>query len=153
MAKFVYAFRNIFGGVVPVVKMTAGDAISSGYGVPVALSGGQCVDAGDNPAALYGWALLGEDAAAADTIDVVPGYPGIQALMAESGTYADARVEDLVSLDKDGDGIYTVNMDGYTGENKTVKVKERFTDVNGNARVWVEAAYNTSQALNEESEL
>ena len=151
MAKHVYAFRNLFGGIVPVVKMTAGDAISSGYGVPVALSGGQCIDAGDNPAALYGWALLGEDAAADDVIDVVPGYPGIQALMGESGTYAAARVEDYVSLNKDAAGSYTVNMDGYTGENKTVKVKERFTDVNSNARVWVEMAYTIGQALNEEA--
>jgi len=148
MAKYVYAFRNIFGGIVPVVKVTAGGAIAAGYGIPVKLSSGKLVDAGDNPAAIYGWKVSEAVAADTETIDVVPGYPGIQALMAESGTYEAARLEDCVSLNKDGSDNYTVNMDGEA-ENLSVKIKERFTDVHGNVRIWVEAAYDTSQALND----
>ncbi|MHB9109062.1 MAG: hypothetical protein ACYDCO_18570 [Armatimonadota bacterium] len=148
MAKHVYAFRNIFGGIVPVVKVTAGGVIAAGYGIPVKLSGGKLIDADDNPTAIYGWKVSEAAAADTDLIDVVPGYPGIQALMAESGTYEAARMEDCVSLDKDAGGNYTVNMDGEA-ENLSVKVKERFTDLQSNVRVWVEAAYDTSQALND----
>jgi len=148
MAKHVYAFRNIFGGIVPVVKVTAGEVIGAGYGIPVKLSGGKLVDAGDNPAGIYGWKVSEAAAADTDLIDVVPGYPGIQALMAESGTFATALMEDCVSLNKDTGGIYTVNMNG-AAENLSVKVKERFTDLHGSVRVWVEAAYDTSQALND----
>jgi len=140
----VKEFRNIFGGVIPKTsKVLATDNTVTAYGTPVALDAdGKVTVCAADATAMIGWAI--STGAAGEAIDIILAYPGIQALMSETGTYDIDLLEDLVGLAVT-DSDFTVDYGDTT--NKLFKPKERTSGPDDTHYTWVEVPVTISQAM------
>ena len=141
----VLQFRNVLGGSIPLKKGTAAAAIIKGCPVYRDVSNGKITAVATNGVKLLGFALSASTAADQE-IDYVPLFPGVEALLDFSGTYAAAKLGTYVAITVTG-GVPVANLDKADAD--ALKLEDLVTNDSAAAvyRAWCSAASTANQTV------